>query len=80
VVNKIPCPSSTAPLITGKAICARPGDRRAVLIELTASGRRTAVTVQQAMTSLERRALAGLPPGAADGLRAGLEALAQVPA
>jgi DNA-binding MarR family transcriptional regulator len=59
---------------------ARPGDRRAVLIELTALGRQAAATVRQAMSSLERRALAGLPPGAVDGLRAGLEALAQVPA
>jgi DNA-binding MarR family transcriptional regulator len=59
---------------------ARPGDRRAVLIELTGPGRQAAATVRQAMSSLERRALAGLRPGAVDGLRAGLEALAQVPA
>ncbi len=59
---------------------ARPGDRRAVLIELTATGREAAATIQQAITTLERRALAGLPPAAINGLRAGLEALTEVPA
>lgn len=58
---------------------ARPGDRRAVLIGLTASGRQAATAIQQAITTLERRALAGLPPAAIDGLRAGLEALTEVP-
>jgi MarR family transcriptional regulator, organic hydroperoxide resistance regulator len=58
---------------------ARPGDRRAVLIELTASGRQAAGVIQQAITALERRALACLPPTAIDGLRAGLEALTGAP-
>jgi MarR family transcriptional regulator, organic hydroperoxide resistance regulator len=58
---------------------ARPGDRRAVLIELTASGRQAAGVVQQAITNLERRALADLPPTAIDGLRAALEALTGAP-
>jgi MarR family transcriptional regulator, organic hydroperoxide resistance regulator len=58
---------------------ARPGDRRAVLIELTASGRQAASAIQQAITALEHRALAALPPAAIDGLRAGLEALTEVP-
>src|SRR5580693_2127247 len=38
-----------------------PTDRRAVLIELTPAGRLTAATIHQAVTDLERRALAGLP-------------------
>jgi DNA-binding MarR family transcriptional regulator len=58
---------------------ARPGDRRAVLIELTATGRQAAGTIRQAITTLERRALAGLPAATIDGLRAGLEALTEVP-
>jgi DNA-binding MarR family transcriptional regulator len=58
---------------------ARPGDRRAVLIELTASGRQAAGVIQRAIITLERRALADLPPAAIDGLRAGLEALTGAP-
>ena len=40
---------------------ARPGDRRAVLIELTPSGRQTAATIRRAVARLEHRALGGLP-------------------
>ncbi|MGH3376137.1 MAG: MarR family winged helix-turn-helix transcriptional regulator [Actinoallomurus sp.] len=56
----------------------RPGDRRAVLIELTSSGRLAATTIRQAITDLEHRALDGLPADAITGLRAGLEALTGV--
>ena len=58
---------------------ARPGDRRAVLIELTPSGRQTAATIRQAISGLERRALGGLPPAVLTALRAGLQALTEVP-
>jgi DNA-binding MarR family transcriptional regulator len=57
---------------------ARPGDRRAVLIELTASGRVTASTIRQAVAGLEHRALGSLPAEAIAGLHAGLDALTQV--
>ncbi|CAM5657557.1 hypothetical protein GCM10010222_14280 [Streptomyces tanashiensis] len=57
----------------------RPGDRRAVLIELTASGQLTATTIRQTIADLERRALDGLSADAIAGLRAGLEALTEVP-
>ncbi len=56
-----------------------PGDRRAVLIELTPAGRLAAATIRQAVTDLERRALAGLPADALAGLRAALHALTEVP-
>ncbi len=56
-----------------------PGDRRAVLIELTPSGRRAAATIRQAIADLEQRALAGLPADALAGLRAALHALTEVP-
>jgi DNA-binding MarR family transcriptional regulator len=58
----------------------RPGDRRAVLVETTASGRRAAATIRTAMADLERRALAGLPREAVAGLRAGLDALTEASA
>jgi DNA-binding MarR family transcriptional regulator len=61
--------------ITRRAV---PGDRRAVLIELTSSGHQTAVTVRRAITDLERHALAGLPADAIAGLRAALQALTEV--
>jgi DNA-binding MarR family transcriptional regulator len=57
---------------------AHPADRRAVLIELTESGRLTAATIRQTITDLERRALDSLPPDAIAGLRAGLQALTEV--
>ena len=58
---------------------ARPGDRRAVLIELTSSGQRAATTIRQAIADLEHRALDGLPHDAVAGLRAALQALTEVP-
>lgn len=56
----------------------RPGDRRVVLIELTASGQATADTVRQAIAALEARALGALPATAIAGLRSALEALTEV--
>ncbi|KJK59229.1 MarR family winged helix-turn-helix transcriptional regulator [Saccharothrix sp. ST-888] len=56
----------------------RPGDRRAVLIELTSSGRLAATTIRQAVTDLERRALGQLPADAIAGLRTALQALTEV--
>ncbi len=55
-----------------------PADRRAVLIELTSSGRLAAATIRRAVTDLERRALGGLPADAIAGLRAALQALTEV--
>ena len=57
---------------------ARPGDRRAVQIQLTDDGERTAATIRRALHDIERRALAGLPPAALDGARAVLRALTEV--
>jgi DNA-binding MarR family transcriptional regulator len=57
---------------------ARPGDRRAVVIGLTASGQAAAATIRQAIGALEARALAALPATALAGLRSGLEALTEV--
>jgi DNA-binding MarR family transcriptional regulator len=57
---------------------ARPGDRRAVLIELTADGEQTAALIRRTLNTLERRALAGLPAEAVDGARTVMRALAQV--
>jgi MarR family transcriptional regulator, organic hydroperoxide resistance regulator len=55
----------------------RPGDRRAVLVQLTPSGRQAAATIRQAITSLERRSLGTLPAEAVAGLRAALQALTE---
>jgi MarR family transcriptional regulator, organic hydroperoxide resistance regulator len=55
----------------------QPGDRRAVLVQLTGSGRETSAAIRQAIASLESRALAGLPPTAIEGLREALEALTE---
>ncbi|MFI6793160.1 MarR family winged helix-turn-helix transcriptional regulator [Nonomuraea sp. NPDC050383] len=57
----------------------RPGDRRAVLIELTSSGRLAATTIRQAIADLEHRALGGLPADAVAHLRTALQALTEVP-
>ena len=57
----------------------RPGDRRAVLIELTGTGRQAAATIRQALASREQRALAGLDPAALAGFHAVLQALMEVP-
>ena len=56
----------------------RQGDRRAVLIALTPSGRLTAATIRQAITGLERRALGNLPADAIAALRTALQALTEV--
>ncbi|MFE2094372.1 MarR family winged helix-turn-helix transcriptional regulator [Streptomyces sp. NPDC059460] len=56
----------------------RPGDRRAVLIELTSSGRLAATTIRQAVTDLERRALGNLPADTVAALRTALQALTKV--
>jgi MarR family transcriptional regulator, organic hydroperoxide resistance regulator len=56
----------------------RPGDRRAVLIELTPSGRVAAATIRQAVTDLEQRALGNLSADAITTLRAALQALTEV--
>jgi DNA-binding MarR family transcriptional regulator len=55
----------------------RPGDRRAVLIELTVDGQRTAGLIRQALRRLERRALAGLPASSVKEARTVLRALTQ---
>ena len=55
----------------------RPGDRRAVLVQLTPSGRQAAATIRQAITGLERRALGALPAESVAGLHAGLQALTE---
>jgi DNA-binding MarR family transcriptional regulator len=54
------------------------GDRRSVLVELTASGRVTADTVRQALTDLEDRALGELPAAAVAGFHEVLRALVAV--
>ena len=59
---------------------ARPGDRRAVLVQLTPSGRQAAATIRQAITDLERRALGALPADSVAGLRTALQALTEAPA
>jgi MarR family transcriptional regulator, organic hydroperoxide resistance regulator len=56
---------------------ARPGDRRAVLVELTGTGRRTAARVRRAVADLERRLLAGVPEEAVAGASTVLRALAE---
>jgi DNA-binding MarR family transcriptional regulator len=53
----------------------RPGDRRAVLIELTSTGLLTAATIRQAITDLEHRALQALPPEAVANFHTVLQAL-----
>ena len=54
-----------------------PRDRRAVLIELTPAGRRSARTIAAAIDDLERRALDALPNDAIDSAHAVLRALAE---
>lgn len=56
---------------------ARPGDRRAVLIELTADGATTAALVRSAMVDVETRA--GIPADVLAALHSALTALAHVP-
>lgn len=59
---------------------ARPGDRRAVLIQLTPSGREAAATTRQVIAELERRALGALPAQVVTGLRTALQALTEASA
>jgi MarR family transcriptional regulator, organic hydroperoxide resistance regulator len=54
-----------------------PGNRRAVLVELTPSGRRAAVMIRETIAAVERRALSGLPADAVGGLKTALQAFAE---
>lgn len=54
---------------------ASPADRRATVITTTVEGRRVAKRIRKAMTDLERRALAGLPPESVEAFRVVLTAL-----
>jgi len=56
----------------------RPDDRRAVLVELTPTGRTAATTIRRAISALERRALRHLSVTKIAGLHAGLQALSEV--
>jgi DNA-binding MarR family transcriptional regulator len=56
---------------------AQPGDRRAVLITLTADGAQTAALIRQTLRNVEKRALADLPVDAVRGARAVLRALTE---
>ncbi|GGQ48015.1 MarR family winged helix-turn-helix transcriptional regulator [Couchioplanes azureus] len=56
---------------------ARPGDRRAVLIELTPDGTGTAALIRQRLRDLEQRALAGVPADTVAAARAVLRALTE---
>jgi DNA-binding MarR family transcriptional regulator len=58
----------------------RPGDRRAVLIELTPTGHLTATTIRRAITDLEHRALGNLPAAHLAGFRRALHALTEISA
>jgi DNA-binding MarR family transcriptional regulator len=55
----------------------RPGDRRAVLIELTTDGRSAATLILRTLREIEERAFADLPADAVAGAHAVLRALAQ---
>jgi MarR family transcriptional regulator, organic hydroperoxide resistance regulator len=55
-----------------------PGDRRAVLVELTPGGRQAAVTIRHAITGIEQRALGTLPAEATAALRTALQAFTEV--
>jgi DNA-binding MarR family transcriptional regulator len=54
----------------------RPGDRRVVVVELTAAGREAATAIRESITRIEQRALGGLPAGELAVLRQALETLA----
>lgn len=56
----------------------RPGDRRVVAIELTASGRLAADTIRQTLADMEARALDGLPAETVAAFHAVLRAMSQV--
>ena len=67
--------------LAGRGLITRgsaPGDRRVVLIELTAAGREAAATIRATIDGLERQALGSLSADAISGLRAGLQALTEV--
>jgi DNA-binding MarR family transcriptional regulator len=55
----------------------RQGDRRAVLIEVTADGRQRAALIAHALRELEEKAFADLPAGSVAAARAVLRALSQ---
>ena len=54
---------------------AKPGDRRAVHIQLTKDGKRSARVIERALSDLEKHALAGLSEDALAGAHAVLSAL-----
>jgi MarR family transcriptional repressor of emrRAB len=56
----------------------RPGDRRVVVVEPTASGREAADTILRTLASVEARALGGLPAEAIAGFHTVLRALTEV--
>jgi len=56
----------------------RPGDRRAVLIELTADGAHTAAQIHRTLRAVEKRALTDLPPDSLASARAVLQALTEL--
>jgi DNA-binding MarR family transcriptional regulator len=56
----------------------RPGDRRAVQVELSPSGREAAAAIRHAITGIEQRALGPLPAEATAALRAALQAFTEV--
>jgi DNA-binding MarR family transcriptional regulator len=58
---------------------ASPTDRRATVITTTTAGRRVAKRIRKAMTDLERRAVASLPPESIDAFRVVLTALTEEP-
>jgi DNA-binding MarR family transcriptional regulator len=58
---------------------ANPTDRRATMITTTSEGRRVAMRIRKAMTDLERRAMAGLPPESVEAFRVVLTALTEEP-
>jgi DNA-binding MarR family transcriptional regulator len=55
----------------------RPGDRRAVLITLTADGAQTAALIRRTLRDVEKRALADLPVEAVHGALVVLRALTE---
>jgi MarR family transcriptional regulator, organic hydroperoxide resistance regulator len=57
---------------------AKPGDRRAVHIQLTRDGTRAARVIERALSDLEKHALAGLSDDALAGAHAVLRALSAI--
>jgi DNA-binding MarR family transcriptional regulator len=56
---------------------ARPGDRRAVLVQLTEDGKRTGAQVRKTLIAVEKRALADLPATTVSAARTVLRALTE---